>query len=412
MRTSHALTIVAFTLAAVFLFSEAPVVTGQDAGRQEAPARPRLPFTSAVRAGDTHYFAGWGSGNPETGRHPEGFDAQVRQLMTNLENLLKQHDLDFRHVVHTHAYLTYSDRFADFHRIYGEYFTGPPPALTVVGVPRLPATEVEITFVGSHRDAIDAVHPEGASRATHLSYGIRDGDYLYVSGVGSGDLRTGRLPQGGFREQAQQALENVGAILRAAGMHYRDAVKAEVFLTDLTPFETMNEVYRTFFSEDPPTRTTVGVTEIADGSPLLINLLAAPGKQVLIPEGVRASPNFSPAIRVGDRLFLSGKIGTVPGGVAAQVREVMDDLGRTLQAAGMDFSNVVEAKVYLADMNDYTAMNQTYGSYFNDNFPARSCIQAGSLLRNSTVEITLTADASARRQPLDIESQGRRSHAQ
>ena len=74
----------------------------------------------------------------------------------------------------------------------------------------------------------------------------------------------------------------------------------------------------------------------------------------------------------------------------------MDDLGRTLRAAGLDFSHVVEAKVYLADMEDYAAMNEAYGRYFNERFPARSCIQAGSLLRDSRVEITLTADGSVR----------------
>jgi len=87
----------------------------------------------------------------------------------------------------------------------------------------------------------------------------------------------------------------------------------------------------------------------------------------------------------------------VEGGVAAQVREVMDEFAQTLRAAGLDFSHVVEAKVYLADMEDYAAMNQAYGAYFTKHLPARSCIQAGSLLRDSLVEITLTADASVRR---------------
>lgn len=394
MRRSHSPEILVSLVVA--LLSGAGIEAGRITAVQEAPARPRLPFASATRVGDTHYFSGWGSRDPETGQHPEGFEAQVHQLMKNLQRLLKRHELDVSHVVDAHSYITYPDRFADFNRIYGEYFAGPPPALTAIGIPRLPATEVEITFVASHRRDITAVHPEGVSRTKHFSHGILDGDYLYVSGTDSRDLRTGRLPDGDFREHARRTLENLGAVLEAAGMSYRDAVKTQVFLTDLGYFETMNEVYRTFFPEDPPTRTTVGVTELPAGSPVLINLVAARGKTVVIPKGVEPSPNFSPAIRVGDRLFLSGKIGTVPGGMVAQVREVMDDLGQTLRAAGMDFSDVVEAKIYLANMEDYAAMNAAYGSYFDERFPARSCLQAGSLLRDSRVEITLTADASPR----------------
>jgi 2-iminobutanoate/2-iminopropanoate deaminase len=379
-------------LAALLLAPRSGLLSAQ----QDPPARPRLPFVAAVRAGDTHYFSGWGSRNPATGEHPEGFDAQVHQLMKNLQDLLQKHDRELRHVVHSHAYITYPDRFADFARIYGQYFSGPPPALTIVGVPRLPATEVEITFIASHAGELTPVRLEGSTPSTHASAALRDGDYLYVSGMDSRDLGTGRLPEGTFRDHARKALENVGTVLRAAGMAYRDAVKAEVFLTDLADFEAMNEIYRSVFSEAPPTRTTIGVRELPGGSPIVINLVAATGKEIIVADGVEPGPIISPAIRVGDRVFLSGRIGTVPGGVGAQVREVMDDLGRMLRAAGLDFSQVVEAKVYLADMDDYAAMNEAYGGYFRERFPARSCIQAGSLLRDSRVEITLTADATVR----------------
>ena len=392
MPASRLLRVVPAILAALLLAPRSSLLSAQ----QDPPARPRLPFVAAVRAGDTHYFSGWGSRNPATGEHPEGFDAQVHQLMKNLQELLQKHDRELRHVVHSHAYITYPDRFADFARIYGQYFSGPPPALTLVGVPRLPATEVEITFIASHAGELTPVRLEGGTTSTHASPALRDGDYLYVSGMDSRDLRTGRLPEGTFRDHARKALENVGTVLRAAGMAYRDAVKAEVFLTDLANFEAMNEIYRSVFSEAPPTRTTIGVRELPGGSPIVINLVAATGKEIIVADGVKPGPIISPAIRVRDRVFLSGRIGTAPGGVGAQVREVMDDLGRTLRAAGLDFSHVVEAKVYLADMDDYAAMNEAYGGYFRERFPVRSCIQAGSLLRDSRVEITLTADATVR----------------
>ena len=180
-------------------------------------------------------------------------------------------------------------------------------------------------------------------------------------------------------------------------MSYRNVVKVEVYLAEFRQIDKLNEVYRTFFPDNPPTRTIVGVTGLPEGSPLVINLVAARGQKVVIPDGARPSPDHSPAVRVGDRLFLSGSVGTAAGNAATQVREVMDDLSRILRAADMNFSHVVKGKVYLTNMDDYAVMNETYGSYFSALFPARSCIQVGSLPRNSKVEITLTADASARR---------------
>jgi enamine deaminase RidA (YjgF/YER057c/UK114 family) len=77
--------------------------------------------------------------------------------------------------------------------------------------------------------------------------------------------------------------------------------------------------------------------------------------------------------------------------IEAQVKEVMDGLGETLKAAGMDFSNVVEGKVYLADIEDYAKMNEVYRSYFKSDPPSRTCISVQKLVRDSKVEITLVA---------------------
>jgi enamine deaminase RidA (YjgF/YER057c/UK114 family) len=369
----------------------------QSAEAKKAAARPRLPFTSAVRVGDTHYLAGLGSRDPKIGGHPEGFEAQVRQLMLNLQALLKRNELDFGHVVNANAYITYPGRFDEFHRIYKEYFPGVPPALTTIGVRKLPATEVELTFVASHRDGRQAIQLSGATGAKYFSAGTRDGDFVYVSGADGRDVRTGQTRAKDFGEYARHTLENAGAVLKAAGMGYGDVVKTEVYLADLKNVAAFEAVYGVFFPDAPPARTLVGVRELPKGAPLLVNLVAARGKTVITPKGVRASAGSSPAIRVGDRLFLSGGLATKPGSVDAQVREVMDDLGRILQGAGVNFSNVVDGKVYVANMEDYAAMNAAYGSYFDTLFAARSCIETGALPGASKIEITLTADASPRR---------------
>jgi len=362
--------------------------------KKEAPAKRRgLPFTAAIRVGDTHYISGWGSRDPKTGKHPEGFEAQTRQLLVNLRELLQRNGLKLADVVHTHAYVTYPDRLADFHRIYAEFFPQRPPALTTMGIPRLPATEVEITFIASHRPDVVAIQPAGMAARPHASAAIRDGDFLYVSDL----AEIGAPVNGSVSEQARQSIAKLEAVLKAAGFKLSEVVKLELYLTDLVQTETVNGVLRSAFARNPPTRTVVGVRDLPRGAAVAINaIVARGGKAVKLQGGARATDDPA-AIQVGHRLFLSGRAGTAGGGMAEQVREVMDELGRVLQAAGMTFSHVVKGKVYVADMEDYAAMNAAYGSYFTDLFPTRSCIEVGSLPQNAKVAITLTADSSPRR---------------
>jgi 2-iminobutanoate/2-iminopropanoate deaminase len=81
----------------------------------------------------------------------------------------------------------------------------------------------------------------------------------------------------------------------------------------------------------------------------------------------------------------------VEGDVAAQTRRVMDNIGAILKAGGASFDNVVRTTVYLADMNDFAAMNAVYGEYFSAPAPARTTIQAARLPRDLRVEIDVIA---------------------
>jgi 2-iminobutanoate/2-iminopropanoate deaminase len=107
---------------------------------------------------------------------------------------------------------------------------------------------------------------------------------------------------------------------------------------------------------------------------------------------------YSQAIRAGSLLFVSGQIPLDPhtgqlvdGDLAAQTRQVFQNLGAILQAAGASFDDVVRTTVYLADMNDFPAMNEVYATYFATPAPARATVQAARLPRDARVEIDLIA---------------------
>jgi len=115
---------------------------------------------------------------------------------------------------------------------------------------------------------------EAAVSALPFSSGIQFGRLLFVSGQGAHNPKTGKVEQVPFPEQARQCLENVKTVLEAAGSSLDKALKCTVFLTDIAHYKAMNEVYRTFFTTDPPARSTVGVKELPGESPIEIECLA------------------------------------------------------------------------------------------------------------------------------------------
>lgn len=116
-------------------------------------------------------------------------------------------------------------------------------------------------------------------------------------------------------------------------------------------------------------------------------------------QAMRGLP-FSDAVRVGDLLFLSGKVGTipgktelVPGGIAAETRQTMEHIKATLTANGSSLDRVVKCTVMLADIGEWAAMNEVYARYFPNHRPARSSFGASGLALNARVEIECIAAA-------------------
>jgi 2-iminobutanoate/2-iminopropanoate deaminase len=107
-----------------------------------------------------------------------------------------------------------------------------------------------------------------------LSPAIQFGRLLFVSGQGAHDPKTHKVEPGPFSTQVRQCLENVKAVLEAGGSSLDKVLKCLVFLTDISKFQEMNEVYHTFFPTDPPARSTVAVKELPGESPIEIECIA------------------------------------------------------------------------------------------------------------------------------------------
>ncbi len=107
---------------------------------------------------------------------------------------------------------------------------------------------------------------------------------------------------------------------------------------------------------------------------------------------------YSQGIMVNGMLFVSGQIPVNPytgeilkGDIQKQTKQVMTNILAILKEAGMNFSNVVKASIFLSDMNNFQKVNEVYASYFNEDPPARECIQAVRLPKNVDIEISVIA---------------------
>jgi 2-iminobutanoate/2-iminopropanoate deaminase len=106
---------------------------------------------------------------------------------------------------------------------------------------------------------------------------------------------------------------------------------------------------------------------------------------------------YSQGIRVGNFLYTSGQIpinpstGEMPADIEAQTRQSLENVKAILEAEGFIMGNVIKTTVFLSDMNNFAKMNEVYKSYFGENYPARSAVQAARLPKDALVEIEAIA---------------------
>ena len=107
---------------------------------------------------------------------------------------------------------------------------------------------------------------------------------------------------------------------------------------------------------------------------------------------------YNQAVLAGNMLFISGQVALIPGtsdlvseSIANETHRVMKNLSAILEAASMNFSQVVKTTIFLSDMSLFAQVNEVYGSYFSSDFPARETVAVKGLPRNVNVEISMIA---------------------
>jgi len=345
-------------------------------------AKPIGPYSPGIRVGDMVYISGQGSRDHRTGRSPDAFPDQVRQTIANIRMILQSGGLDLKHVVYCHVYLDDFQKYEEAARLLKEYFKKDAPAGEFLGVAAMPGgTHVEITCVATAKTAgRKAVWPKTFKRgASPFSPGMLVGDKLYVSGQGPNPETED------YGAQVRQALENVGAVLKAAGLDYPNMVFVNPYLAGRQGTDVFNKTYASFFEfGNTPGRATIYVTALPQQARIHFTGVAVRDlkkRRAVRPANMQPSPTASPCVFAGDTFYCSAKSGFVPGDgirvpdLEGQLKQTMRNLLDGLEEAGLGWSDVVATNVYLDDIADFEKMNAVYATYFKESPPTRTTLQ-------------------------------------
>src|SRR6266850_2956473 len=284
-------------------------------------------------------------------------------------------------------------RSASSHRMTVSSIRSEPMRLFLALV--LTSLAITMTFAQSSKQ----VWPT-ANASMPFSAAVKADGLIYVSGtLGSGAADV--------KAQTKQVLDTISATLKTAGSSLANAASMTVYLKNQSDFAAMNEVYRTYWTKDPPARTTVMLPLLNEGL-VEIAMVAVPdgGERVVVnPKEWTSSPNpYSYGIKTGNTLFLAGLISRngkdntpIKGDMAAQTKTVMENASTVLKAGGMSFSDVASARVYVTDPSKFQDMNNVYRTYFPTDPPARATVKADLTSSDYVVEITMIAVKGASR---------------
>ena len=353
---------------------------------QPAPPSADAPGSPGIDAGDYVYLSGQGP-RRQDGSTPANFADQVRQSLENVKKVVEAAGLKMDHLVYLQVYLQDMSHYAELNNVFAGYFPKDPPARGILGVAHLPEGSVEITGIAV-RDLKEKrpVSPPNFKPNKACSPGMLTHDRLFVSTMLGSDPTNETVPQDPAR-QVDLALDNMTAVVEAAGLKMSNMVFVNPYVAREVPMRIMNERYaRRFEFGNTPARATIEASSLPEGAHIAYTGVAVRDlsqRHAIRPKNMPPSPTASPCVFAGDTLFCSAKSGFIPGpnggiytaSTVDQTRQTMRNLLDNLEEADMTFDQVVSATVYLDDLSELPAFEKVYKKFFSANPPAQTVVQ-------------------------------------
>jgi len=360
--------------------------------------------SDGILAGKTLYLAAQDGRNRDGGL-PASFAQEVSQSLAHTREVLQAAGMAFDNLVWVQIYVTRPEDVAAMNDVYWRSIGANPPARTVLVVAALPGgAKVQINAIavaGSARRQV--ITPAGWPHGRRTDpAGILADDVLYISAQNGADPVSGKLPDD-YADEVKQSLDNVGAVLKAAGMTQANVVWTNPYMASpdgpravsnviahngqpqQSQVTVMNKIYAsTYEFGNTPGRGTIEVAGLPQGAHIVFTAIAGADlsqRKSIRPRNMPLSPTASPGILYRDTYYMSGKSGFIPGqgivtqDVELQLRQTMRNLLDDLEEADMDFPDVVSATVYVREIQDADRVLSLYGTFFKGTFPAATRLQ-------------------------------------
>ncbi|MBL09854.1 MAG: hypothetical protein CL402_04935 [Acidiferrobacteraceae bacterium] len=411
----------------------------------DAP-QPLANYTEAFKVGNLVFAAGqlasdFISGVPQGAKINKAFPfygsdikEQTRYILENLRTTFSAADSSLENVVKAQVFLTDLKDFNAFDEVWREFFPANPPARTTLEIPLLlgagPDQLVEIDLIG-HTNAVshDVIKSSAPQPLANYTEAYRVENLVFAAGQLASDFETGipsqakvdpNFPYYGsnIKLQTRYILDNLKKTFDAANSSLANVVKAQIFLTNLNDFNAFDEVWKEYFPENPPPRTTVGVSGLLGTGPdmlIEIDLIAHTHDTthtICKSNAPQPKANYSEAFIVDGILFAAGQVPSdfvtgVPkeasinkafpfygSEIKRQSDYTLKNLTTTFEGAGTGLDKAFKAQVFLTDLKDFNGFDEVWKEYFSGNPPARTTVETtGLLLPDALVEIDLIGKA-------------------
>ncbi|REB07291.1 reactive intermediate/imine deaminase [Sporosarcina sp. BI001-red] len=368
---------------------------------------------------------------PKTGKLVAGgIKEQAEQCFKNIEAIVNSIDHVMSDIVRITVFVTDIQDVDAVNEVYKTFFPTYVPSRTTVAVAALPMDAlVQIEALVTHGEGSIPNAPQAGdlikltnntANAPTCALSTQTVSFSHYNNLSAQlpiDPKTGRLVTGGAKEQAGQCLKNVKAILESIDVPLDDIVKINIFLTNLSDTEAVNEVYKTFFPDSAiaravayvPARTTVEASALPMGALVQIEAVVSHGDGtppqaiedrhgiVIWAKNTENAPKsslstqtvaFSHYNHLSAQLPLDPKTGElVSGGVKEQAEQCLKNIKAIVESIDHVLDDVVKVNIFVKNIADMDAVDEAYKTFFPGGVPARRTVGVSALPNDALIQI-------------------------
>ncbi|ATC59051.1 RidA family protein [Vibrio anguillarum] len=358
--------------------------------------------------------------DPKTGEIVIGcINDQTKQCLNNIQSIVESIGHVMDDVVKMNIFVKNISDIDAIKKVYPTFFQGPLPTVTIAAVAALPVSDalVQIDALISNGEGTAPQAPceliKVSRNTEHAPQGLYSqtaafSHYNNLSAQLPIEPKTGEIVQGGIKEQSQQCLNNINAILESIGHTMADIVKTTIFIKNISDAEAINEVCGQFFPSYVPARSLVSVADLPMNALVQFDVVVSHGDGTppQLPEDTRLlvieanntvnapevdyshSVAFSHYNHISGQLPLSPKNNeVVAGGIKEQVKQCLENIKNIVESVEHVMDDIVKVNIQIKNMDDINIVNEVYTTFFNHELPARTVIGVSELPMDALIQI-------------------------